>query len=184
MGFDDIIQTVYTGQFKELDLWDKLVQYFVQYWDGEPDIFQQVRDLSGKQLGSQICNITTTSDYFSALENNFSDKNDLLEFLINLTGYLNYHSESGSINVKESLQKFRKKLREFRQICIKRGIFKDTHFVGREDEIFQMKEEIRIGKKKGMFLNCRNLMKCSCACSCCFSRLGVEFMHTYKKRWL
>jgi hypothetical protein len=51
-----------------------------------------------------------------------------------VTGYLNYHSESGSINVNESLQKCRKKLREFRQICIKRGIFKDTHFVGREKD--------------------------------------------------
>jgi hypothetical protein len=74
---------------------------------------QQVRGLSRKQLGSQIDNITTTSDYFSALENNFSDKNDLLEFLINLTGYLNYHSESGSINVKKKLEKCREKLREF-----------------------------------------------------------------------
>ena len=152
MDLDDIIQTVNRGDFIELDLWDKLVQYFVQNWDGEPDIFQQVRGLSRKQLGPQIDNITTTSDYFSALENNFSDKNDLLEFLINLTGYLNYHSESGSINVNESLQKCREKLREFRQICIKRGIFKDTHFVGREDEILQMKEEIGIGKKKGMYI--------------------------------
>ena len=152
MNLDDIIQTVNTGDFKELDLWDKLVQYFVQYWDGEPDIFQQVRGLSRKQLGSQNGNITTTSDYFSALENNFSDKNDLLEFLINLTGYLNYHSESGSINVNESLQKCRKKLREFRQICIKRGIFKDTHFVGREGEISQMKKEIKNGEKKGMYI--------------------------------
>jgi hypothetical protein len=152
MNLDDIIQTVNTGDFKELDLWDKLVQYFVQYWDGEPDIFQQVRGLSRKQLGSQIDNITTTSDYFSALENNFSDKNDLLEFLINLTGYLNYHSESGSINVNESLQKCRKKLREFRQICIKRGIFKDTHFVGREKEISKMKEEIKNEGKKGMYI--------------------------------
>jgi hypothetical protein len=49
MNLDDIIQTVNTGDFKELDLWDKLVQYFVQYWDGEPDIFQQVRGLM------QIC---------------------------------------------------------------------------------------------------------------------------------
>jgi hypothetical protein len=152
MDLDKIISAVYTGKSNELDLWDKLVQYFVQYWDGEPDIFQQVRGLSRKQLGSQIDNITTTSDYFSALENNFSDKNDLLEFLINLTGFLNYHSESGSINVNESLQKCPKKLREFRQICIKRGIFKDTHFVGREDEILQMKEEIGIGKKKGMYI--------------------------------
>ena len=101
MKLDDIIQTVNTGDFKELDLWDKLVQYFVQYWDGEPDIFQQVRGLSRNQLGPQIDNITTTSDYFSALENNFSDKNDLLEFLINLTGFLNYHSESGSIKVND-----------------------------------------------------------------------------------
>jgi hypothetical protein len=46
MNLDDIIQTVNTGDFIELDLWDKLVQYFVQYWDGEPDIFQQVRGLS------------------------------------------------------------------------------------------------------------------------------------------
>ena len=152
MKLDDIIQTVNTGDFKELDLWDKLVQYFVQYWDGEPDIFQQVRGLSRNQLGPQIDNITTTSDYFSALENNFSDKNDLLEFLINLTGYLNYHSESGSINVNESLQKCREKLREFRQICIKRGIFKDTHFVGREDEISKMKEEIKNEEKKGMYI--------------------------------
>jgi hypothetical protein len=152
MNLDDIIQTVNTGDFKELDLWDKLVQYFVQYWDGEPDIFQQVRGLSRNQLGPQIDNITTTSDYFSALENNFSDKNDLLEFLINLTGYLNYHSESGSINVNESLQKCREKLREFRQICIKRGIFKDTHFVGREDEISKMKEEIKNEEKKGMYI--------------------------------
>jgi hypothetical protein len=30
MNLDDIIQTVNTGDFKELDLWDKLVQYFVQ----------------------------------------------------------------------------------------------------------------------------------------------------------
>ena len=152
MDLDDIIQTVNRGDFIELDLWDKLVQYFVQNWDGEPDIFQQVRGLSRNQLGPQIDNITTTSDYFSALENNFSDKNDLLEFLINLTGYLNYHSESGSINVNESLQKCRTKLREFRQICIKRGIFKDTHFVGREDEIKQMKKEIGNGEKKGMYI--------------------------------
>ena len=152
MDLDKIISAVYTGKSNELDLWDKLVQYFVQYWDGEPDIFQQVRGLSRKQLGSQIDNITTTSDYFSALENNFSDKNDLLEFLINLTGYLNYHSESGSINVNESLQKCRGKLREFRQICIKKGIFKDIHFVGREDEISKMREKIKNGEKKGMYI--------------------------------
>ncbi|CAG2204743.1 unnamed protein product [Mytilus edulis] len=147
-----IVDEIATGHCTEIDIWDKLVHYFTEYWDGDDHIFQQVLNLSRRQLGEQTQTITDTAAFFTALENNFSDKNDLLEFLINLTGYLHYHTELGSVNVNEHLKDCRENIRRFKRECIRRGIFRDNNFVGREDQIAKIKDEIEKGNTKGILV--------------------------------
>ncbi|XP_071136925.1 uncharacterized protein [Mytilus edulis] len=147
-----IVDEIATGHCTEIDIWDKLVHYFTEYWDGDDHIFQQVLNLSRRQLGEQTQTITDTEAFFKALENNFSDKNDLLEFFINLTGYLNYHTELGSVNVNKHLKDCRENIRRFKRECIRRGIFRDNNFVGRKDQIAKIKDEIEKGNTKGILV--------------------------------
>lgn len=147
LSLTDIVEDISYGKITDIDIWNKLRHYFSEQWDGQPE-FVAVLNLSGRQLGEQIRNVTNTFSYFDALENTFSDNNDLLEFLINLTGYLNYHTELGSVNVKDSLKEFRKNLKEVRQQCVKRGIFHDRNFVGRESHIKRIEDEIKTGTSK------------------------------------
>ncbi|XP_063403780.1 uncharacterized protein LOC134687421 [Mytilus trossulus] len=152
LSLGKIVDEITTGHCTEIDIWDKLVHYFTEYWDGDDDIFQQVLNLSRRQLGEQTQTIADTAAFFKALENNFSDKNDLLEFLINLTGYLNYHTELGSVNVNKHLKDCRENIRRFKRECIRRGIFRDNNFVGREDQIAKIKNEIEKGHTKGILV--------------------------------
>ncbi|XP_071133828.1 uncharacterized protein [Mytilus edulis] len=152
LSLGKIVDEIATGHCTEIDIWDKLVHYFTEYWDGDDHIFQQVLNLSRRQLGEQTQTITDTKAFFTALENNFSDKNDLLEFLINLTGYLHYHTELGSVNVNEHLKDCRENIRRFKRECIRRGIFRDNNFVGREDQIAKIKDEIEKGNTKGILV--------------------------------
>ncbi|CAC5389083.1 unnamed protein product [Mytilus coruscus] len=144
LSLTDIVEDISFGKITDIDIWNKLIHYFSEQWDGQPE-FIAVLNLSGRQLGEQIKNVTDTYTYFNALENTFSDNNDLLEFLINLTGYLNYHTESGSVNVKHSLKELRKNLKHLRQQCVRRGMFHDRNFVGREVQIKTMEDKIKTG---------------------------------------
>ncbi|XP_052089140.1 uncharacterized protein LOC127725855 isoform X3 [Mytilus californianus] len=152
LSLRSIVDEIATGHCTEIDIWDKLVHYFTEYWDGDEHIFQQVLNLSRRQLGEQTQSVTDTAAFFTALENNFSDKNDLLEFLINLTGYLNYHTELGSVNVKQHLKDCRENIRRVKRECIRRGIFRDNNFVGREVQIAKIKDEIEKGNTKGILV--------------------------------
>ncbi|XP_052089144.1 uncharacterized protein LOC127725855 isoform X6 [Mytilus californianus] len=152
LSLRNIVDEIATEHCTEIDIWDKLVHYFTEYWDGDDHIFQQVLNLSRRQLGEQTQSITDTAAFFTALENKFSDKNDLLEFLINLTGYLNYHTELGSVNVKQHLKDCRENIRRFKRECIRIGIFRDNNFVGREDQIAKIKDEIEKGNTKGILV--------------------------------
>ncbi|CAC5389087.1 unnamed protein product [Mytilus coruscus] len=152
LNLRNIVDEIATGHCTEIDIWDKLVHYFTEYWDGDDHIFQQVLNLSRRQLGEQTQTINDTPAFFTALENNFSDKNDLLEFLINLTGYLNYHTELGSVNVKQHLKDCRENIRRVKRECIRRGIFRDNNFVGREVQIAKIKDEIENGNTKGILV--------------------------------
>lgn len=152
LSLDDIVGSIPVEGKTELDIWNKLKHYLSEYWDGEKNIFDQVVILSGKQLDQQGRAIESTAAYFEVLESNFSDRNDLLEFLINLTDYLNYYSEDGSVNVAEKLKELRNNLSKLRRHCLERGIFRDKCFVGRENEIFLMKNSIETGEKQGNWL--------------------------------
>ena len=122
MDLEDIVKRITTEKLTDIDVWDKIVHYFIQDLDGQHDIFEQIVILSRNHLRSQESRIEDAASYFRALESIFSDKMDLLEFLINIMGYLNYHTEQGSVNVKKCLLKYRKGLIKLQRECRKQGI--------------------------------------------------------------
>ena len=148
---EDVVNMVSSGNHTDIDVWDKLVCFFSQQLDGHRDVFEEIKMLSGEKLGTMASFITDTKSYFTALENNFSDRNDLLDFLINVMACTKYHVREGSENVEEHLRILRGNLKKFRESCIKKGIFKDQNFVGRENEIKAMKNEINTGHRKGQY---------------------------------
>jgi len=119
----------------KLDPWSVLESELIQDFDGNDVMFSEVKNLSKYQLGPMISNIKDGRQYFNVLKNNLGS-DDLLEFLINLMEYSNFHQDLyfGGDRIADTLKKHSEKLQKYKRELMRKDIY-DENFVGREEEI-------------------------------------------------
>ena len=86
---------------------------------------------------------------FEELENNF-EEDDLMDFLINVFGYMEYHVDYHS--VAETIAQCKGDLIEAKQQCLEKGMWMDKNFVGREKEIKEIIDVLLNQKYRGISL--------------------------------
>ena len=82
-----------------------------------------------------------------ALDNNFSEHCDLVEFLINLTEVINLHIDEGVTRVSNTLQQYLQDLKDYDQTLIEKGLGTKC-FVGRDRELGHVVQTL-MGDGKG-----------------------------------
>ena len=82
-----------------------------------------------------------------ALDNNFSEHCDLVEFLINLTEVINLHIDEGVTRVSNTLQQYLEDLKDYDQTLIEKGLGTKC-FVGRDRELGHVVQTL-MGDGKG-----------------------------------
>ncbi|VDI36852.1 Hypothetical predicted protein [Mytilus galloprovincialis] len=120
-----------------IDPLDAILNDLANDLDGDPTTFQDLLQISRSELGpNNMANITTAMEYFRSIENNkVYDKLDLVDYLINVTDTLNYHTVMGTNRVSDQLSLYKERLLKHREALRTKGVDIDKNFVGRIDDI-------------------------------------------------
>jgi len=117
--------------------WNTIVSDLIEHFDGNNSMFEEVKNLSNYQLqlGPITLHLKNGRQYFDVLENNL-DSDDLLDFLINLMDYSNFHQDLyfGEGKIADILKQHKETLWRYKRKCMRMNIY-DENFVGREEEI-------------------------------------------------
>ncbi|XP_060065437.1 uncharacterized protein LOC132545765 [Ylistrum balloti] len=134
------------GDQTRLDPFDVIVNDLISDLDGDDLTFDEIINLSRTSLGGlSKNNIQNATHYFQILKNNFGEE-DMLDFLINVTDFQNWHRDLGRNRVADMLKKYKTKFVEHKRRCMQMDIF-DVNFVGRENQIKDFIESTVPGKK-------------------------------------
>ena len=104
-----------------------------QELDGDPTTFQELLKQSQTDLGNNnIANITNAADYFRCVENNKCyDQVDMVDYLINITDFINLHTAMGTNRVSDQLIEYKKRFLLHKEELRTKGVNTDKNFVGR-----------------------------------------------------
>ncbi|XP_033740036.1 uncharacterized protein LOC117327245 [Pecten maximus] len=123
-----------------MDPFDVIINDLIMELDADDLIFNEVVNLSKTPLGFSH-DLKSGEEYFRLLGNNLG-KEDMLDFLINVTDYQNWHCDFGTERVADRLKKYKDKLEKHKQQWRRKDIF-DPNFVGRDKEINSIMEGVQ-----------------------------------------
>ncbi|XP_069141882.1 uncharacterized protein [Argopecten irradians] len=119
------------GEQTKMDDLDDIIEKLISELEGDDSSFKEIVNLSRTNLHSQ--NVRNPKEYFDLLENNLG-REDMLDFLTNVTDFQNLHILFGTRRVADTLKECKCKLEELKQDWMKKNIF-DSNFIGRDQEI-------------------------------------------------
>lgn len=106
--------------------------------------------LSTSKLGY---NVKTGDEFFDALDNNFSEHCDAVEFVINLTEEVRLYVDDGATKMADTLRQYLQSLKDYDEELAAKGLGKKC-FVGRKKELDRIHQTIKHGERvKGVLIH-------------------------------
>ncbi|KAL5004396.1 hypothetical protein ScPMuIL_017852 [Solemya velum] len=126
-----------TKQAGLADEWSRIRGLLVQELKDNDYIFQQAKFLSYEQISTEYNEIADVDAFMDVLENTFQ-KGYLVEFLRNLTDYMNLHAEHGTIKLADCFRGYEGNEMRREPYARTHGFLPNQNFVGRKSELEEL----------------------------------------------
>lgn len=115
---------------------DAILNDLAEDLDGSPSTLHDLLQICRADLGDEnIQNITTAMQYFKCVENNVMyDQIEFVDYLINVTDVLNYHTVMGTNRVSDQFASYKEKLLIHKEHLRRTGVNTDKNFEGRMED--------------------------------------------------
>lgn len=127
----EVMPTLTRMAHQPLQLWSKIRSDLNEILYTDDAIKQEFFVLSESKLGH---NVKTGEEFFEALDNNFSEHCDVVEFVINLTEEIRLHVDDGATKMADTLRQYLQSLKDYDKELTSKGLGQKC-FVGRQHEL-------------------------------------------------